>query len=423
MMTAFKVCSQFIRGFLFLAAFASCFPAAVEAQNPAPPQKPFQVTTNGAAERDYLVHVLVQTAEPVLTGMAAGKLELPAHDWEKDRVQFAKLEALGRTLAGISPWLELGPDQTEEGKIRNRLIELSVKSLAQATDPGSPAFLNFDKGGQALVDTAFLSQALLRAPHQLWGRLDATQRSNVLAALKSSRRLKPGENNWLLFSAMIEAALWNFTGECDQSRIEYAVKRHMEWYKGDGMYGDGAEFHWDYYNSYVIQPMLLEVLRVCRERHHPLGDLYGKVLARARRYAAIQERMISPEGTFPVIGRSSAYRFGAFQDLSLMALLHKLPEGMKPAVVREALTAVIRRMIEAPGTFDEQGWLTPGAVGRQLSLREGYISTGSVYLCTEGLLHLGLPANDPLWTDPPAAWTQKRIWSGEDVPADHAIKD
>jgi hypothetical protein len=422
-MTTFKFCSQCVRGFVFLVAFISCFTATVEAQNPAPAPKTFQAITNGAEERAYLVHVLVRIAEPVLTGMAAGKLELPSHDWERERVQFAKLEALGRALAGISPWLELGPEQTEEGQTRSRLIELSVKSLVNATDPSLPAFLNFDRGGQALVDTAFLSQGLLRAPHQLWGRLDATQRSNVVAALKSSRRLKAGESNWLLFPATIEAALWEFTGECDQSRIEYAVKRHMEWYKGDGTYGDGNEFHWDYYNSYVIQPMLLEVLRVCREHHHPLGDLYTKVLARARRYAAIQERLISPEGTFPVIGRSSTYRFGAFQDLSLMALLHQLPEGVKPSAVRGALTAVIRRMIEAPGTFDEQGWLTPGVAGRQLSVREGYISSGSVYLCTEGLLHLGLPPNDPIWTDPPADWTQKRIWSGEDVPADHAIKE
>ena len=32
------------------------------------------------------------------------------------------------------------------------------------------------------------------------------------------------------------------------------------WYKGDGVYGDGPPFHWDYYNSFVIQPMLLNIL-------------------------------------------------------------------------------------------------------------------------------------------------------------------
>jgi hypothetical protein len=80
-------------------------------------------------------------------------------------------------------------------------------------------------------------------------------------------------------------------------------------------------------------------------------------------------------------------------------------------------------MIEAPETFDAQGWLQVGAVGHQPSLREGYISTGSLYLCLCGLLPLGLPANDPYWTAPAEPWTQKRIWSGEDISADHAYID
>ena len=80
-------------------------------------------------------------------------------------------------------------------------------------------------------------------------------------------------------------------------------------------------------------------------------------------------------------------------------------------------------MTEAPGTFDEQGWLQPGAVGRQPSIRENYIATGSLYLCLTGLVHLGLPANDPFWTAPAEPWTQKRIWAGEDIAADHAYKD
>lgn len=380
---------------------------------------------DATGDRAYSVQVLTRVAEPVLTALAEGKLRerLPQHDWERDRASFAGLEAFGRTLAGLAPWLELGPDDSDEGKLRAKFIDLAVKSLVSATDPKSPDFLNFKTGGQPLVDTAFLAQGLLRAPHQLWGRLDSTQRSNVVAALKSSRAIKPGESNWLLFSALVEAALWQFTGEGELPPIEYAVNRHEQWYLGDGTYGDGAEFHWDYYNSYVIQPMLLEVVRVCAEKKNPLGELRPKILARARRYAEVQERMISPEGTFPVIGRSSAYRFGALQHLANMALLHELPSGLKPGAVRGALTAVVRRMIEAPGTFDAHGWLQVGAVGHQPSLRENYISTGSLYLCLEGLVHLGLPANDPFWTAPAEPWTQKRIWSGEDIAGDHAYKN
>lgn len=379
----------------------------------------------GTEDRAFAVQTMTRVAEPVLSALAEGKLKnaLPSHDWEQSRAKFAPLEAFGRTLAGIAPWLELGPDDSPEGRLRAHFIDLSVRSLANATDPHSPDFMNFDQGGQPLVDTAFLALGLLRAPNQLWGRLDAQQRSNVVAALKSSRALKPGESNWLLFPATIEAALWQFTGECDLQPIEYAVRRHEQWYLGDGTYGDGPEFHWDYYNSYVIQPMLLEVLRVCAGKKNPLGDLYPKMLARAQRYAVVQERLISPEGTFPVMGRSSAYRFGAFQLLANVALLHALPDELKPAAVRCALTAVTRRMIDAPETFDSQGWLQVGAVGHQPSIREGYISTGSLYLCLCGLIDLGLPANDPFWTAPAEPWTQKKIWSGADIPADHAYKD
>ena len=379
----------------------------------------------GADDRAFQVETLTRIAGPVFTALADGKLRatLPKHDWERNREQYAPLEAFGRALAGIAPWLELGPDDSPEGKLRAHFDNLAVKALAKATDPHSPDFMNFDHGDQPVVDTAFLALGLLRAPHQLWDRLDAQQRSNVVTAIQSSRVIKPGENNWLLFSAINEAALWHFTGACEMKPIEYAVQKHEQWYLGDGTYGDGPEFHWDYYNSYVIQPMLLEVLRVCAEKKNPLGELYPKMLARAQRYAEVQERMISPEGTFPVIGRSSAYRFGAFQLLADMALMHELPPQVELAAVRGALTAVIRRMIDAPDTFDAQGWLQVGAVGHQPSIREGYISTGSLYLCLCGMLQLGLPATDPFWTAPAAPWTQEKIWSGADVPPDHAYHD
>ena len=79
-------------------------------------------------------------------------------------------------------------------------------------------------------------------------------------------------------------------------------------------------------------------------------------------------------------------------------------------------------MVEAPGTFDGNGWLRVGVAGYQPAVRETYISTGSLYLCLVGLLHLGLPATDPFWTAPASDWTQKRLWSGQDVRADHAAK-
>ncbi len=378
----------------------------------------------GTAERAYLVHQLTRIADPVLTALSHNELQqqMPVEarpGQEPDRKHYTYLEAFGRLLAGMAPWLELGPDNTPEGRLREKYIFLARKCLHNATDPQSPDFLNFDKGAQPVVDAAFLAQALLRAPVQLWQPLDTATKQHIIDAFESSRVITPFYNNWLLFSAEIEAFLIKATGKGDEMRIDYAVRQHMEWYKGDGIYGDGNDFHWDYYNSYVIQPMLLDVLGVMKDRHKYAG-LYDVALKRSQRYAEILERLISPEATYPPIGRSLAYRFGMFQLLSQIALMHRLKET-DPQQVRSALYAVIKHQLSAPGTFDKDGWLQIGFYGHQPGAGEGYISTGSLYLCSEAFLILGLPASDSLWTKPDEEWTSLKAWKGESFPIDHAI--
>jgi hypothetical protein len=342
---------------------------------------------------------------------------------EEDRKKYTYLEAFGRLMAGMAPWLELGPDNSPEGKLRKKYIDLSVRSIRNAVDPESPDYMNFDHGGQPLVDAAFLAEALLRAPHQLWDNLDAQTKSQLIAALRSTRVITPGYNNWLMFSAMIETALLKFDGRCDYLRIDYALRQMMLWYKGDGVYGDGPDFHWDYYNSFVIQPMLLDVLRTLNDNGYHHDAQYKTVLGRARRYAVILERLISPVATYPLIGRSLAYRFGAFQVLSQIALMKALPEPLSRGQVRNALYHVISNQMSAAGTFGPDGWLKTGVYGHQPEIGEGYISTGSLYLCSVGLLMLGLPADDPFWTDPDQDWTEKKAWAGKEIPVDHAMSD
>jgi hypothetical protein len=386
----------------------------------AQPEKKLSV---GAAEREYLVKTLSRIADPVLNALGRNELrrQMPVEAKTNDRENYTYLEAFGRLLSGMAPWLELGEDQSPEGKLRKRYIGLIRICLHNATDPKAADFMNFNAGGQPVVDAAFLAQGLLRAPHQLWDPLDDSTKANIIEALKSTRVIKPGYSNWLLFSGMIEAALLKFDHSADPMRLDYAIRQHQLWYKGDGTYGDGPNYHWDYYNSYVIQPMLLEILKTLSETEKDQQRNYDQALQRARRYAAVQERLISPEGTYPPLGRSLAYRFGAFQLLAKVSLLKELPENMLPQQVRAALYTVIRKQVEAPGTFDTGGWLQIGLYGHQPGIGEGYISTGSLYLCSEAFLILGLPADDPFWQGADAEWTAKKIWQGEDVKTDHAI--
>jgi len=380
----------------------------------------------GKSDRAYLVDVMTRITSPVLRSQSGHPMSetFPVRDWDRHRQDFSRVEALSRTLAGIAPWIELAID--DENSSCKGMGEIARESLLKASDPESQQSLRqahaAKESRQLLVEAAFLAHALLRAPNVLWHSLKSDEQENVAAWLRESRRFDPCENNWLLFAAIVEAALWKFTGSFEKNRLRHAIDKHREWYQGDGTYGDGPEFRWDYYNSYVIHPMLLDVLKVCRSQNDALGELFDEALQRAKRYAEILERQISPEGTFPVIGRSSAYRFASFQSLSQLILWKKLPATVSFGAVRSGLTAVIRRMVEAPGTFDDKGWLEVGSVGRQPFIAEEYVSSGSLYLCVTGLLHLGLPPKDPFWLAPAGDRSQKHIWSGQDITRDQALK-
>jgi hypothetical protein len=382
-----------------------------------------QIGTTGD-DRAYWVGVMRRLADPVLANLASEtlKLRMPVEQAaDAKRQGVTHLEALGRLIAGIAPWLELPADETDEGRVRAKYADLARRAIDRAVDPSSKDFLNFARDRQPLVDAAFLAQGILRAPRALHQALSERTKKNLIAALESSRGILPGFNNWLLFSATVEAALAKLGATWDRMRIDYALRQHDQWYKGDGIYGDGPEFHWDYYNSFVIQPMLLDVLDAVRDENAAWKDLAARAENRAKRYAAILERLIAPDGTFPAIGRSLAYRFGAMQGLAQMALRHALPEGVSPAQTRGALTATIRKSADAPGTFDGNGWLRIGFCGHQPGVGERYISTGSLYLCSVGLLPLGLPSSDEFWTAPPQPWTSVRAWSGQTFPIDHAL--
>ncbi|HOX83133.1 MAG TPA: DUF2264 domain-containing protein [Chryseolinea sp.] len=408
---------NFLKGLSSLSAISLLKPTDVAASTP-------ELVIN---DRTYWIEMLTRISFPVLDALSKNKLKesMPVECIAgalEGRKKVTYLEALGRTLAGLAPWLELGPDNTEEGKKRKQFIELSISSIKNAVDPSSGSFMNFTEEKQPLVDAAFLAHALIRAPKQLWGNLDGTTKQQLVNALISTRVIKPYPSNWLLFSAMVEAALFKFSRkDYDPTPVDYAIAQHEAWYKGDGVYGDGPELHVDYYNSFVIQPMILDVLATVNENSPKRNEIIAPYEIRSKRYAEIQERLISPEGTFPPTGRSIAYRCGAFQLLGQMALQKKLPDSLPSEQVRSAMTGMIKKSLEAPNTFDKDGWLTIGFCGHQPEIGETYISTGSLYLCTVAFLPLGLPADDPFWSNPLMEWTSKKAYSGKSFPIDKAI--
>ena len=375
-------------------------------------------------DRIYWISILQKITNPVLNNLAKGSLRknMPYESTSLEGQKFSYLEAFARVFNGIAPWLELGPDSSEEGILREKYIKMTMKAISNAVNPNNNDYIFVVEPKQSLVDVALFAQGLLRAKNQIWLNLPMDDQARIIRELKNTRMIAPYENHWLLFTAMIEAALLEFTGECDKERLSYGIRRFRdEFYMGDGIYSDGEGFTSDYFNSIVIHPMLNDVLKVMRKYGIREGEFLDVQLMRSSRLASQLERTISPEGTYPLLGSCLAYRCGVFHLLSQATLLKILPRNINPAQVRSALTAVLKKQFGENQNFSSNGWLLVGLNGSQLDISESDINTGSLYFCCSIFLALGLPASDLFWTEPYADWTSIKAWNGQEIQKDQSI--
>lgn len=386
------------------------------------------------SDREIWCDVMYRMAAPVLSNMSEGHLKENmlvevSPTWDGRNKDVTYMECFGRLMAGIAPWLSLPDDDTAEGAQRKQLREWALKSYTHAVDPSAPDYLLWRQEGQTLVDAAYIAESFLRGYDALWMPLDSVTKQRYITELTQLRRVDPSYSNWLLFSATVESFLRKVGAQSDTYRISSSLRKIEEWYVGDGWYSDGPEFAFDYYNSYVIHPMYIESLEVFTEAgklkkiwNMPKCD-YHKAITRAQRFGMFLERLISPEGTLPVVGRSITYRTGSLQTLALLAWRQWLPKELTRGQVRSGMTAVIKRMFGDNRNFNAGGFLTLGFNGSQPDISDYYTNNGSLYMASLAFLPLGLPADDPFWTDAPQAWTSKKAWEGEDFPRDHSYQE
>lgn len=383
-------------------------------------------------DREYWCAQAYKMASPVLENMSKGELQKnmvlevsPSFDRRDRRVAY--MECFGRLMAGIAPWLALPDDDTPEGKQRRQLRQWALASYKNAVDPNSPDYLLWRKEGQTLVDAAYLAESFIRAYDALWMPLDDTTKQRYIKEFTQLRRVNPPYTNWLLFSSTIESFLAKIGAPYDAFRVSMAIRKVEEWYVGDGWYADGSEFAFDYYSCYVFHPMYLETLQNMidsrKGRRSSYESDYKRALLRAQKMAVILERFISPEGTFPVFGRSIPYRMAAMQPLALMAWKQTLPKELSNGQVRAALTAVMHRMFDVQDNYNKGGYLTIGFCGSQPDVADWYTNNGSLYMASLAFMPLGLPADHPFWTSPAEEWTQVKAWGGKPFPKDHIWKN
>ena len=394
-------------------------------------------------DREVWVDIMYQMAAPVLSKMAEGKLQESmtvengglelSPTWDNRDKKVSYMECFARLMAGVAPWLTLPDDDTDEGQKRKQLRQWALKAYANAVDPESPDYLGWKSGGQTLVDGAYLVESLYRGFDALWTPLDSLTKARYIKEIQGLRRYDPPYTNWLLFVAMEESFLMYVGADYDAYRIKLALSKVEEWYIGDGIYSDGPSFAFDYYNAFVIQPMYVECLEMISAKQggnsyliratdgtrNTANNRLKEVRKRMQKYSVILERMISPEGTFPVFGRSIPYRMAVFQPLAQLAWRKQLPDELHNGQVRAGITAVAKNMFERANNFNEAGFLTIGFVGNHPNVADWYTNNGSLYMTSLAFLPLGLPADDPFWTDEAEKWTSKKAWEGDDFPKDH----
>ena len=392
-------------------------------------------------DREYWCEQAWKMAQPVLENMAKGELQKnmktefsPSFDNRNRKVVY--METFGRLMAGIAPWLALpdsvlgsSPADKKELEMRRQLREWALAAYKNSVDPESPDYLVWGAAGQNLVDAAYIAESFIRAYDALWVPLDQTTKDRYIKEFKKLRSIEPPYTNWFLFSSTIESFIAKAVGlrEYDDFRVMMTIRKVEEWYVGDGWYADGPVFAFDYYSSYVFHAMYLETLQnmidAKANTRLEYRKYYDRALKRAQKFAIILERFISPEGTFPVIGRSTPYRLAAMQPLALMAWYQKLPQDLTNGQVRAALTQVMHRMFDQQQNYNDGGYLTIGFCGHQPETADWYTNNGSLYMTSLAFMPLGLPATHPFWTDAAEPWTQVKAWGGKPFPKDHRWAD
>lgn len=353
---------------------------------------------------------LLKLAEPVLLGFANKNIK---ESFKSEFSPFLQqiyprmyenivyIELFCRTVLGVVPILEKN----------EYLFDLTLKSF----DSCFSGYINWYCGDQLLVEVANLSLAFLRCP-MLWNRL--TNKKDILSIIKdTSIKFKPHPNNWILFKCITDIFLYKNN---EINNINH-VRQHLDYFEkhfyiGDGWYKDGKIFHMDYYNSFVIHPFLAEIYKELKD-----PKMFETINTRLKRQSEFLERLISPDGTFPLFGRSMVYRTAIFHALVYACCNNILPESLTYSQVRCSLTEVIKKMFVNENNFDDSGFLQIGFMSHQPQLADPYSNKGSLYFALLVFMPLGLSDEHQFWSGEDKEWTQVKAWNGSNIIKDRSI--
>lgn len=285
-----------------------------------------------------------------------------------------------------------------------------IRGLTAATDPDGPdrwgraigvdEIRQWNGTPQPIVEAANLAFGLALSRNRVWNHLDDSTRERLAAWLEHHAKKHGSDNNWLLFTAVIEAFLRSVGHDVPGGHAQTDVDLFESWYLGDGWYNDGrisaSTGHGnrvDHYNSWVIQPFLWQWYELTDQPPARKKQFRTRLAEFADTYALL----FAPDGSPLHQGRSLTYRQAVLGGLWTAALAGVGNE--KPGATRRLASGVLRHFTDLGVGVDGAPSLGRSAA-QFLPMCQVYSGPGSAYFAGMGFLGLAAPADHPLWTEP-----------------------
>jgi hypothetical protein len=317
--------------------------------------------------------------------------------WDKRPKEWSFMELICRILVGLSFHLEKNKE----------LFNQSIKIIYRIFDEQDKLFINWihnKENRQPMVEIAYLCQTFLNCP-KLWQEIKI--KNKILKTMEMISLIEPYQNNWILFETLILIFLQKnniITDKIKNNKIYQNLEQFDKLYIGDGWYSDGKSFMFNYYNSFVIYPFLLQIHL---ELKHPKLKI---IIERMQLQTIFLEKFIHPDGTFPIFGRSPVYRLACFNCLTYLIYYNLLPKELNYGNIRELLTKIIINFFEGNQNFTKENYLTLGFNGNQKEIANNYSNTGSCYLTLIPFMVLNLEDNHPFWKENKEKEKEKSSW-------------
>ncbi|MEV0648160.1 DUF2264 domain-containing protein [Phytomonospora sp. NPDC050363] len=246
---------------------------------------------------------------------------------------------------------------------------------------------------QPIVEAANIAWALHLTGDHVWGRLDQAGKEQVAQWLAHHASKVAWSNNWLLFTAVIEAFLASKGIDTSAYDSTADVRRVESWHLGEGWYTDGVRRNIDYYNAWVIHPFLWAWYEMVGDRDPDAKWLWENRLGR---YLETYPRLFGGNGSPLIQGRSLTYRTATLAPVWLGALTGR--GHLSPGATRRLASGTLKYFTDHGAGVE--GPLSLGWRGEQfLPVTQYYSGPGSPYFAGMGFMGLALPADHPVWTE------------------------